>query len=658
MSLKNIYNEVLQQDISNSLSLLLENDVDLLKFISDLDNQKLTEEEWEKFFKKIPKTKNYFAVACAILESENVPKHLAFKFAKTVPYDYQLLKRKDLNMDDIKEIVDIITPKRLKEIIANEFMPIYYKNIDLLCKLPESVLEELDYEPFTRVTEYNSWYLDIVSRLEKDDCSEKFCTAVINNTELNYTIRDKAFDIAYDPTNLRHITPNIASELYPELASIIFREKDFKDINSNYQQKINETFIKLINSEEFDYNHIFDLVERYKNHNNGILESTLCNIAETATEPRILENIQKAVPAARPSVVLNPAYDIVALDALGDNWIYSNSHTPEGKKVANYEKKIALMRAVFTTFLEKRSIKYNCNSLISENLEDDVLMKTLIMSPCADYSFRNFVLDTRKTEKDKLIYKCLAEIARKIEATSLNSVSRQFFAFHFLKELFNSDEKTIKSLPNRRRDKKYEKALTCEDFLTAHIETEKMSANFSHKEIAELGKIMKDISEKYPYRKEISNAFEKAYKTIQDEKFFKTYTTKWCQIFYTPTVKDRVYEFKMDTAIHMETLNSLKTQPTLMNMFSKNTIENCKMNKYFAEKLYKVFYIEFADYSTRSENTKTLLENFKLLAPLYHQIEEIVIENRFKDNEISENEYKMYHLKFTKNIDEKDNIER
>lgn len=75
------------------------------------------------------------------------------KLVKIVPYDYQLLKRKDLNMDDIKEIVDIITPKRLKEIIANEFMPIYYKNIDLLCKLPESVLEELNYEPFTRVTE-------------------------------------------------------------------------------------------------------------------------------------------------------------------------------------------------------------------------------------------------------------------------------------------------------------------------------------------------------------------------------------------------------------------------------------------------------------------------------------------------------------------------
>ena len=71
----------------------------------------------------------------------------------------------------------------------------------------------------------------------------------------------------------------------------------------------------------------------------------------------------------------------------------------------------------------------------------------------------------------------------------------------------------------------------------------------------------------------------------------------------------------------------------------------------------KQYYINAYKYTEWVKN-KTLLENFKLLAPLYHQIEEIVIENRFKDNEISENEYKMYHLKFTKNIDEKDNIER
>ena len=119
MTYKDIYGGILNRKTPSShLSLLLENETELLNFLSDLDNQKLTEDEWEYVCEKVVKLKGCFAIVCALIESESVPKHLAFKFAKTIPQDYQLLNRKDLNVEDIKEVIDIVKPNRLKQIIA------------------------------------------------------------------------------------------------------------------------------------------------------------------------------------------------------------------------------------------------------------------------------------------------------------------------------------------------------------------------------------------------------------------------------------------------------------------------------------------------------------------------------------------------------------
>ena len=643
MSLKETYSEIKDNELCKLLSLTLDNSEETIKIFSNIEKetQGFSEQDWRKLVDVMRKSKNHFAL-CGIL-LETAPKDIAFNLAKTIPYDYLLLKRGDLNMDDIKEIVKIIKPKRLKETIANNNIEINYKNIEYLCKLSPSTLKKMDFEPLSMINEDLPIYFNIEGKINSGECDENFCTAIINNKKINTEIREKAFAIAYNPTNLRHITRDMADKLYPELASIAFQET--QEIDLSFRNVLNETFIRLIKNGEFSKSHYIDFVERYKKDKYISMESSLDFLAKNIVDSEILQNIQTCFGTyAQETVTKNPAYDINVLESIGKNWIYANSDSI--KDVVSFEKKIVLMRSMLVLFAEKPIVAKYHSYLISPHKDDNVFIKTLLMSPSVALDLKSDIIKDKKTNKERMELRCLAKISMYMKDIGIDPCIHQFFSYQILNQLFKEDETVSKLMINRKETGDYNTPITYNEFKTTHKEINKMNFQLTHSNVANLRKLTENINKEFPEQVEILNALNKAYKMIEEEKMFDIYISKWSQFYCSLSVKERFYGDKTHTGINMKVLNMLKTQPTLLKMFTESTIETCQKSAYFSEKLYNMINVEFINLAQKTEDTKLLLENMRILEPMYHQIEDIVMENRFNNKEISKAEYNFYKLRF------------
>lgn len=649
MFLKDVYKNLCQNAICEQLHYILNSvDNDYLEFMCEIDKntENFTSKQWDELIKDVRNKPGYMTFITILLECENIDKKRAIDIASSVPYDYVLLRRKDLEKDDIKEIISFMKPSRVKSILSDENIEIYQPNVTYLCGMNQSFLKKIDYLPYERLSDDNILLNEVNRKLNCGDCPEMLCTAIINNRNIQDKMREKAFEVGYNPTKLKHITLNIAHEIYPMLAEVVYERTYANDIDIKYSGGISDSLKTLIENNGLGSAFYRDVAIRQKNECYSHMCRSFAILAQKSKDSAVLSELQK-IPDSDiwKQVLKNPAYDMCTLKAMDYKWFYANPNNC--KDLIEFEKKYMLLRGLYSPFNTKPLDVDLLKEYIDKHMYDKAFMKTVIMSPVINNGILSYIennyIPTLKTEEEKEEIKALIETTRIIKDCAFSTPIHQYISTKILLENLRNDKDVFltsepKNAPNR--------TIAYSEFVDIHKDVDKIDVNLSHSGIAMIGKYLMKMQKLFPNQKKLNDTIHNVYSELEDIQFFNRYKTKWQQFFLTPTTEERFYGDKMDTTLRMDRLNGLRNNPILLKTFVDDTLENCRINKNFATHIYNVINNDFSLYQLRTENYKILLENMKMFAPMYQQIEEIIYENRLKNNEITREEYDLYRLKF------------
>ena len=270
-------------------------DVDIAKEISFLRDDAIVktydENKWNSLI-DIASEKESAALVLALVNCKHFNEECFNKLYKKL--DDKLLNcllTSEYVPDDI--IKDITTKIIDKDRLETEGKDYSQKVINFLCTNP--LLTKYNYLPLkyldksSEIAKHLSEYLENQDFF-KEDVPYDFVLNIAQNEKLTDNIRDKAFDIGYDPETIDNMTNYMRKEQYKMCADTLFDCS--LDINNNQDKKIlDAVYINRV----WDIKNLpescqLDFIDRYFNRNidNKYIENILTNMLRYTEEPNVL----------------------------------------------------------------------------------------------------------------------------------------------------------------------------------------------------------------------------------------------------------------------------------------------------------------------------------------------------------------------------------
>lgn len=331
------------------------------------------------------------------------------------------------------------------------------KSIDLLCKLPQASLEEMEYYPFAFVNKNCDTYDLLSDMIEnendkyfKGEVPTDFLYYIARNSDLDDDIRNQAFDKWYTPEDLYNITMHMAKEIYKSCAETIFdfvpETKEDKEAQGQADTIINSMVV----SNQLPMSCRLDFMKRLASVPNQKLystESILMSdnnqsvIMETALEipsKTIFDTVERNRPLLTESTISEMLRKKYPEEIMGSFISSTLRHTSQPSTVKKFLKKdttiveIALMSSYHT--LPKvldMLIKANQERTIKK-VEVDYLRKV------RDFIFENFLMPEAQNLMNNVVYHMItnSELYKVSNAYQMPNTS----AKRLLDEVSNSKE--------------------------------------------------------------------------------------------------------------------------------------------------------------------------------------------------------------------------
>ena len=386
------------------------------------------------------KNTNMNDIASIIYLNDNIDKDIIDKIIDTEQHPNTLmlaLGRNNINEDTARRIIGWLDkPYVIDRVDDFEFLmentnsPFTFKD----CPLSKTVINMLRPESkdwhfiFEKYTNDD----EVAQNIINNDASENGrIVAIAYNGNLSDSVRNNAFDIAYNPSKLyKFATPYMVDILYESAVETLF-EMDTKTPKYEEITNYSEGIIHgLIGANKLTENHIMDFVQRFINHPNTKCISILSKVAEKSQSKDVLKKILSI-----PNIKKSSIEQTVFLNKNTDYVSYENHISEQIKQVLDWQTQKGRTINI-NSILENITDCYeNRHCFIPHPLvkaiEDDGFRYTCLMHYDSVATLKENVY---KTELDKSVAEFFDEIMKNIK----DQPSRDVISELFKKSLYNT----------------------------------------------------------------------------------------------------------------------------------------------------------------------------------------------------------------------------
>lgn len=273
-------------------------DEKIAKEIDDLNNDKIastyTPIKW-MLLEKMVFEKESIPLLLAIIKCSYTPENIFYDiknkmdksmwymlgFGENIPNDIidELMTNKDFQ-ESVYTIPGFYSKKTLKYLCVNADL----KTLDEMCYAPF-----VYYEDNEVLDKLNKMLDNENDMFFKDEVPEKLAS-IIANSGLPDEIRNKAFDIAYDPDNLKMPTPYMVSKLYATCSDALFECNESDDSVERKATVTASNKIRTLMLNEFlPVSYQMDFMNRYTDKTTAPVYEALSTILQKTQSTNIIE---------------------------------------------------------------------------------------------------------------------------------------------------------------------------------------------------------------------------------------------------------------------------------------------------------------------------------------------------------------------------------
>lgn len=269
---------------------------EIAKEITELSKDFITvdykSDKWESLI-TLAKKEQSDALILALANSKNIPEEYISQLYDMTNYSQAtLLLSSDYTPHHIiSEILDVMMDEKRLE---NEGEYYSKRVISAFCsEYSLEYLEDYNYLPFaflddkTGATRELEYYLENKNNeFFKKDIPEQFLFNIAQNKKISAHIRDKAFDIAFDPDVTDNLTDHMKKEYYKMCADAIFDITPKTDEEKVMYKKALSN--KIWNPKTLPESCQIDFIDRYSKHSNSDPQNILYQIIENTPHKKVV----------------------------------------------------------------------------------------------------------------------------------------------------------------------------------------------------------------------------------------------------------------------------------------------------------------------------------------------------------------------------------